>query len=58
MSITRGRFAVIERSKDFTLRTWRPAPEHLISKTISGIMRADGIGAIGADARASICTYI
>jgi hypothetical protein len=56
MSISRAaRFAVIERSRDFTLGPWWSALEHQIGKTVAGIMRADGINwTIGADARPSI----
>jgi type IV secretory pathway VirD2 relaxase len=38
-----GSFAVVERSRDFTLVPWRDVLEHHIGKTASGIMRADGI---------------
>jgi type IV secretory pathway VirD2 relaxase len=38
-----GRFALIERSRDFTLVPWRPVLEHQIGKRISGIMRTDGV---------------
>jgi type IV secretory pathway VirD2 relaxase len=38
-----GRFALIERSRDFTLVPWRPALEHQVGKNVSGIMRGDAI---------------
>ena len=36
------KFAVVERSRDFTLVPWRPALEKQIGQTIGGIMRNDG----------------
>lgn len=38
-----GRFAVIENAREFVLLPWRPALERHAGKTISGIMRGDGI---------------
>jgi type IV secretory pathway VirD2 relaxase len=38
-----GRHALIERSRDFTLVPWRPVLERHIGKTVSGIMRGEGI---------------
>lgn len=38
-----GGFAVVERSRDFTLVPWRDVLERHIGNTASGIMRADGI---------------
>lgn len=38
-----GSFAVVERSRDFTLVPWREVLERNIGKTASGIMRADGV---------------
>jgi type IV secretory pathway VirD2 relaxase len=38
-----GRFALIERSRDFTLVPWRPVLERHIGKTVSGMLRSDGI---------------
>lgn len=38
-----GSFAVVERSRDFTLVPWRDVLERNIGKTASGIMRTDGI---------------
>jgi hypothetical protein len=38
-----GSFAVVERSRDFTLVPWRDLLERSIGKAASGIMRADGI---------------
>lgn len=38
-----ARFALIERSRDFTLVPWRPVLEREAGKTVSGIVREDGI---------------
>jgi type IV secretory pathway VirD2 relaxase len=38
-----GSFAVVERSRDFTLVPWREVLERNIGKAASGIMRTDGI---------------
>lgn len=38
-----GRFAIVEKSKEFTLVPWRPVLEARIGKSASGIMRADGV---------------
>jgi hypothetical protein len=38
-----GSYALVERSRDFTLVPWRDVLEHNIGKVASGIMRVDGI---------------
>lgn len=38
-----GRHALIERARDFTLVPWRPVLEPQIGKSVSGILRVDGI---------------
>ena len=38
-----GRFALVERSRDFTMVPWRPVLERQIGKPVSGIMRGDGV---------------
>lgn len=38
-----GRHALIERSRDFTLVPWRPVLERHVGKSVSGILRGDGI---------------
>lgn len=43
VDLASGRFAVIERSRDFTLVPWRPILEPQIGKPVSGIVRAQGI---------------
>jgi type IV secretory pathway VirD2 relaxase len=43
VDLVSGRFALIERSRDFTLVPWRPALEKQVGKAVSGLMRSDGI---------------
>ncbi|MDP9086105.1 MAG: relaxase/mobilization nuclease and DUF3363 domain-containing protein [Pseudomonadota bacterium] len=38
-----GRFALVEKSREFTLVPWRPVLDRHVGKSVSGIMRADGI---------------
>ena len=38
-----GRFALVEKSRDFTLVPWRPVLEKQIGKQVEGIMRETGI---------------
>lgn len=38
-----GRYALVERVRDFTLVPWRPVLERHVGNTISGIMRGDGV---------------
>jgi type IV secretory pathway VirD2 relaxase len=38
-----GRYALIEKSREFTLVPWRPVLERQIGKGVSGVMRTDGI---------------
>jgi len=38
-----GRFALVEKSREFTLVPWRPVLDRQVGKTVSGIMRSDGI---------------
>jgi type IV secretory pathway VirD2 relaxase len=38
-----GRFALVEKSREFTLVPWRPVLDRHVGKSISGIMRSDGI---------------
>tara|TARA_R110000868_G_scaffold18003_2_gene78257 strand:+ start:3794 stop:5737 length:1944 start_codon:yes stop_codon:yes gene_type:complete len=37
-----AKYALIEKSRDFTLVPWRPVLEHAIGKRVSGIMRETG----------------
>lgn len=43
VDLVSGRFALIERARDFTLVPWRPVLEKQIGKPVSGLMRGDGI---------------
>jgi type IV secretory pathway VirD2 relaxase len=43
VDMTSGRHALIERSREFTLVPWRAVLEQHIDKTVSGILRGDGI---------------
>jgi type IV secretory pathway VirD2 relaxase len=43
VDLTSGRFALVEKSKEFTLVPWRPALEKQLGKEVGGIMRPDGI---------------
>src|SRR3546814_18541597 len=38
-----GRHALIERSRDFTLVTWQPVLERHVGKSVSCIVRGDGV---------------
>lgn len=38
-----GSYALVERSRDFTLVPWREVLERSIGKAASGILRADGV---------------
>lgn len=43
VDLVSGKHALIERSRDFTLVPWRPTLEKQVGKTVSGLMRTDGI---------------
>ena len=43
IDLASGRFALVERSRDFTLVPWRPVLEARIGKPVSGIMRDGGV---------------
>jgi type IV secretory pathway VirD2 relaxase len=43
VDLVSGRFALVERSRDFTLVPWRPVLEAHIGKSVSGIVRDGGI---------------
>ncbi|WP_414899732.1 relaxase/mobilization nuclease RlxS [Sphingomonas flavalba] len=38
-----GRFALVEKSREFTLVPWRPVLDRHIGKSVSGLTRGDGI---------------
>jgi len=43
VELASGRFALVERSREFTLVPWRPVLERQLGKPVAGIVRADGI---------------
>lgn len=43
VDLVSGRLALIERSRDFTLVPWRPVLDRQVGKSVSGLMRGDGI---------------
>jgi type IV secretory pathway VirD2 relaxase len=43
VDLVSGRFAVVEKSREFTLVPWRLVLERQIGKPVSGIMRGDGV---------------
>ena len=43
VELVSGKYALIERSRDFTLVPWRPVIERESGRAISGIVRGDGI---------------
>jgi hypothetical protein len=43
IDLTSGRFALIEKSREFTLVPWRPLLEWQIGKQVSGMMRGNSI---------------
>jgi type IV secretory pathway VirD2 relaxase len=48
VDLASGRFAVIEKTREFTLVPWRPVLERHLGKQVSGIVRGDSISwAIG-----------
>lgn len=38
-----GRYALVERARDFTLVPWRPVLDRQLGKTVAGIVRGEGI---------------
>ncbi|WP_287459249.1 relaxase/mobilization nuclease RlxS [Sphingomonas sp.] len=43
VELASGRYALIEKSREFTLVPWRPVLDHHLDKQVSGIMRGDAI---------------
>ncbi len=43
LDLVSGRFAVIEKSREFTLVPWRPVLDRQVGKPVTGIIRGDGI---------------
>jgi len=40
---TSGRFALVEKSREFTLVPWQPVLDRQLAKPVSGIFRGDGV---------------
>lgn len=43
IDLASGRFAVVEKSREFTLVPWRPVLERQLGNQVGGIMRASGV---------------
>ena len=43
VDLASGRFALVEKSKEFTLVPWRPVLEKQLGNKVSGLMRTDGV---------------
>lgn len=43
VELASGRFAIIEKARDFTLVPWRPVLERLVGRPVSGIARGEAI---------------
>lgn len=52
---TSGPYALIEKSKEFTLVPWRPLLDRQVGRQVSGVMRGDGsAGASGEGAAGQV----
>ena len=43
VELVSGRFALVEKSREFTLVPWRPVLDRHVGKSVSGILRGDGV---------------
>ena len=43
VELASGKYALVEKSREFTLVPWRPVLERHVGKQVSGVMRGDGI---------------
>ena len=43
VELASGRFALIEKSREFTLVPWQPVLEHQVGKSVGGILRQGGV---------------
>jgi len=43
VDLTSGRFALVEKSREFTLVPWRPSLDRQIGKTVGGVIRGNGV---------------
>jgi len=42
LDLTSGKYALIERAREFTLVPWRPEMEKYVGRSVSGLMRESG----------------
>ncbi|EGF94729.1 type IV secretory pathway, VirD2 component relaxase [Brevundimonas diminuta ATCC 11568] len=43
VDLASGRVALIEKSREFTLVPWRPVLDRHVGRTVSGVMKGDGV---------------
>jgi len=43
VDLASGRFAIVEKSREFTLAPWRPALDRQIGRPVSGVIRNEGV---------------
>ena len=43
MQLVSGKYALVERSREFTLVPWRPVIEKELGRQVAGLVRGDGI---------------
>ena len=43
MQVGDTRYALIEKSREFSLVPWRPVLDRAVGKSVSGVMRGEGI---------------
>lgn len=43
VELVSGKYALVENAREFTLVPWRPVIEKELGRTVSGLMRGDGI---------------
>jgi hypothetical protein len=43
LQLVSGKFAILERARDFTLVPWRPVLERELGKSVRGIVRGDTV---------------
>lgn len=43
VDLASGRFALVEKSREFTLVPWRPVLDHQVGRSVIGVVRGDGV---------------
>jgi len=43
VQLVSGKYALVERSREFTLVPWRPVIEKALGRQVSGLVRGEGI---------------